>query len=63
MIRNYIKVMIRNMMKHKLYSCITILGLTTGLTFALLIGTFTWTEMQVNQSLKDIDRLYKLETE
>ena len=62
MIRNYIKVMVRNMVKHKLYSCITILGLTTGITFALLIGIFTWTEMQVNQSLIDIDRLYKLET-
>ncbi len=62
MIRNYIKVMVRNMVKHKLYSFITILGLTTGITFALLIGIFTWTEMHVNQSLQDIDRLYKLET-
>ncbi|HTE34744.1 MAG TPA: ABC transporter permease [Chryseolinea sp.] len=49
------------MVKHKLYSSITILGLTTGITFALLIGVFTWTEMQVNQSLKDVDLLYKLE--
>ena len=62
MIRNYLKVLVRNMVKHKLYSFITILGLTTGIAFALLIGIFTWTEMQVNQSLKDVDRLYKLET-
>lgn len=62
MIRNYLKVMLRNMVKHKLYSFITILGLTTGIAFALLIGIFTWTEMQVNQSVKEVDRLYKLET-
>ena len=55
-------VMFRNMVKHKLYSFITILGLTAGITFALLIGIFTWTEMQVNQSLVDVNRLYKLET-
>ena len=62
MISNYLKVMIRNMVKHKLYSFITILGLTTGIAFALLIGIFTWTEMQVNQSLVAVERLYKLET-
>ncbi|HKZ36903.1 MAG TPA: ABC transporter permease [Chryseolinea sp.] len=62
MISNYLKIMIRNMVKHKLYSVITILGLTTGIAFALLIGIFTWTEMQVNQSLVAVDRLYKLET-
>src|SRR3990170_7864343 len=62
MISNYLKIMIRNMVKHKLYSVITILGLTTGIAFALLIGIFTWTEMQVNQSLVEVDRLYKLET-
>jgi putative ABC transport system permease protein len=62
MIKNYLMVMIRNMVKHKLYSFITILGLTSGIAFALLIGIFTWTEMQVNQSLADVERLYKLET-
>ncbi len=35
-----------------------VLGLTTGITFALVIGVFVWSEMQVNQQLKDVDRLY-----
>lgn len=62
MFSNHIKVMFRNMARHKLYSFITILGLTAGIAFALVIGVFTWTEMQVNRDLVDVDRLYKLET-
>src|SRR5260221_3455612 len=54
--------MMRNMIKQKFYSSITILGLTVGITFALLIGIFIWGEMQVNTDIKDIDRLYLLET-
>lgn len=62
MLKNYIKVLVRNIARHKLYSVITILGLTAGISFALVVGIFTWTEMQVNQDLVDVDRLYKLET-
>src|SRR5690606_37104306 len=62
MLKNYIKVLFRNIARHKLYSIITILGLTAGISFALVVGIFTWTEMQVNHDLVDVDRLYKLET-
>lgn len=62
MIANYLKVLLRNVTRHKLYSFINILGLTTGMTFALVVGVFTWTEMQVNQGLQDVDRLYLIET-
>jgi putative ABC transport system permease protein len=63
MLKSYFKIMIRNMVRQKAYSIITILGLTVGLTFAMLIGVFVWSEMQVNQNLKDVDRLYLVETE
>lgn len=63
MFKSYLKIMIRNMMRQKAYSMITILGLTVGLTFAMLISVFVWSEMQVNQNLKDVDRLYLVETE
>ena len=62
MYRSYFKIMLRNMVKQKFYSAITILGLTVGITFALLIGVFIWGEMQVNKDLKDVDRLYLMET-
>ncbi len=62
MFRSYLKVMIRNMAKQKFHSAITISGLTVGITFAMLIGVFVWGELQVNQDLKDVDRLFLLET-
>lgn len=61
MLFNYLTLMFRNLRKHKLYAGINILGLTAGITFALLIGGFTWSEMQVNQTLKSVDRIYLLE--
>lgn len=60
--RSYFKIMLRNMIKQKFYSAITMLGLTVGITFALLTGIFIWGELQVNTDLKDVDRLYLLET-
>jgi hypothetical protein len=50
------------MLNQKFYSAITILGLTVGITFAMLIGVFIWGEMKVNRNLKDVDRLYLMET-
>ncbi|MEJ1240520.1 ABC transporter permease [Chryseolinea sp. T2] len=61
MLLNYLTLMFRNLRKHKLFASINIIGLTAGITFALLIGGFTWSEMQVNQTLKSVDRLYLLE--
>ncbi|HYI78544.1 MAG TPA: ABC transporter permease, partial [Chryseolinea sp.] len=62
MIRNYIRVMYRNITRHKLYATINIVCLTAGMSFALMIGAFTWTELRVNQSLEDIDQLYFVES-
>jgi putative ABC transport system permease protein len=63
MFESYFKVMMRNIGRQKVYSIITILGLTVGLTFAMVIGVFVFSELQVNQSLKDVDRLYLVQTE
>ncbi len=62
MFRSYLKVMSRNIARQKFHSAINILGLTVGITFAMLIGVFVWGELQVNQDLKDVDRLFLLET-
>ena len=39
------------------------IGLTVGITFAILVGVIVWSELQVNQNLKDVDRLFLLEVE
>lgn len=63
MLNSYVKIMIRNLIRQKTYAGITLLGLTVGITFAMLIGVFVWSELQVNQNLKDVDRLFLVEME
>jgi putative ABC transport system permease protein len=58
MLGNYFKVMWRHLARHKVNAFINVLGLTTGITFALVIGVYVWGEIQVNQQLADVDRLY-----
>ncbi len=62
MLRNYFVILFRSLLRNKLNSVITVSGLTVGLTFALLIGVFIWGEWRVNTDLKDVDRLFLMET-
>jgi hypothetical protein len=62
MFRSYNKIMLRHLMKRKLHSTINVLGLTMGLTFALLMGVYIYEELKVNSGLKDVERLYILES-
>lgn len=62
MLRNYFTIMFRNFARRKFYSSVNVLCLTVGITFALLIGIFIKGELQVNQDLKDVDRLYLLQS-
>ncbi len=63
MIRNYFKIAWRNLKKHRFYSGINILGLFSGLTFALLIGAYVWGELQVNKNLKNANQQFILMSE
>lgn len=62
MLRNYFTIMFRNFARRKFYSSVNVLCLTVGIAFALLIGAFIKGELQVNQDLKDVDRLYLLQS-
>lgn len=53
MIRNYFKIAWRNLLKHRFYSGINILGLFSGFTFALLIAAYVWSQWQVNRNLQN----------
>lgn len=60
MIKSYIKVMLRNLKKQKAFAAIHTFGLTAGMSFALLIGIFSWSALQVNQNLADVEQLFIL---
>jgi putative ABC transport system permease protein len=45
MIKSYILIAWRNVQKSKIYSAINIIGLSTGMAVALLIGLWIWDEV------------------
>lgn len=62
MLKNYIKIAWRNLSKRKFYSSITIFGLSVGITFALLIGSYVWGELNVNSNLKNVENQYMIQS-
>ncbi len=62
MLKNYFKIAWRNIFKSRFYSSVNIIGLSTGIAFALLIGAYVWCELQVNTKLKNADRQYILQS-
>ena len=57
MFRNYLKVAVRSLFRHKLTAFINIAGLATGMAVALLIGLWIWDELTFNRYHKNYDRL------
>jgi putative ABC transport system permease protein len=53
MIKNYLKVAFRNLLKSKVYSFINILGLSIGMAVALLIALWIWDELSFNHYHKN----------
>lgn len=60
MIKNNFKIAWRNLRKNRLYTAIHILGLSAGISFALLITAYVWQEFQVNKNLKNTEQQYLL---
>ena len=60
MIKNYLTVAIRNLMRHKLYTSINVLGLAIGLACGILILLYIQQEFAVNRSHTLGDRIYKV---
>ncbi|MBC8153037.1 MAG: ABC transporter permease [Bacteroidetes bacterium] len=60
MIRNYLTVAFRNLVKNRVYSFINIVGLASGMAVAMLIGLWIYDELSFNRQFKHHDRLAKL---
>ncbi len=63
MIKNYLKIGWRSLMRQRLFSVINIFGLGIGLCAAYLITIFTWDEYVMNSWVKNVDRHYFLESD
>ena len=60
MLRNYIKVAVRNLQKHRLYSMINISGLTVGMTCLILITLYIQYEFSYEQHFTNAERIFNI---
>jgi putative ABC transport system permease protein len=61
MIRNYLKVALRNILRHKAFSFINIVGLAVGMACCLLILLFVRDELSFDRYHSNADRIFRLE--
>ncbi|MEP6684115.1 MAG: ABC transporter permease [Parafilimonas sp.] len=62
MLKNYIKIAWRNIVKHRFHTLVNIGGLAVGIAFAFLICAYVWNAFQVNSSLKNENNQYIIQT-
>lgn len=62
MFGNYVKTLIRVVLRSRLHSAITVLGLTLGLTISLFITMFVWFETHYEVDFENADRTYRIES-
>ncbi|NUM79306.1 ABC transporter permease [bacterium] len=60
MLQNYLKIAIRNLLKHKTYSAINILGLAVGMASCLIILLFVQYELSYDRYHAHADRIYRV---
>lgn len=63
MLRNYLKILLRNFIRNKTFSVINILGLSVGLTCVLLIGLYVVDEFSFDRHHEKLDRIFMVITE
>ena len=61
MFKNYLKILMRNMRKHKDYSLINLFGLTLGMATCILILLYVRYEFSWNKSYLNSDRIYRIQ--
>src|SRR5471030_1649225 len=57
MIKNYLKIAWRNLIKNKASSMINIGGLAVGMAVAILIGLWIWDEISFNKNFSNYDKI------
>src|SRR6187399_1430571 len=60
MLKNYLIVAIRNILRYKAVSFINIASLTIGITGCLVIGLFVWDENEYDKNIPGGENVYRL---
>ncbi len=61
MIKNYLKIAWRNLVKNQIASLINIGGLAVGMAVAVLIGLWVWDELSFDKGYKNADRIARVD--
>ncbi|MCE7065632.1 ABC transporter permease [Dyadobacter sp. CY326] len=63
MFKNYLKIALRNLWKHKVFSFINVMGLTVGMSACFLISLYVNFELSYDAFNTKADRIYRLVTD
>ena len=63
MLKNYIIIAVRNLLKHKAFSFINIAGLSIGISCCLLLALYVQDEMSYDKYHNKVDDVYRIITE
>ncbi|WP_057939783.1 ABC transporter permease [Algoriphagus resistens] len=63
MLKNYFKIALRNLKKHKFYTFINILGLSVGVAVCMIISLFVINELSYDKHFKDAERIYRIHSD
>lgn len=60
MLKNYITIAFRHLVRHKLFSVITVCCLAIGITFSMIIGMYVLNQEKVNSTIRDVGNQYMI---
>ena len=60
MLKNYLKIALRNLRKHKVYSFINIMGLAIGIACCLLILLYVQDELSYDRFHRRAENIYRI---
>ncbi|QEC74459.1 ABC transporter permease [Mucilaginibacter ginsenosidivorax] len=60
MIKNYLKIALRNFWRHKFFTFINVIGLSIGISSALVIYLIVHFDFTFDQSVRDSERIYRV---
>lgn len=63
MIKTYLKIALRNIMRYKVFSFINVIGLTIGLSASFIIGLMVYYDYTFDSFHEDGDRIYRVVTD
>jgi putative ABC transport system permease protein len=63
MIRNYVKIALRNILRNKVYSLINILGLSSGVACCLLLSLYVREELSYDRHHTRLSDLYRIDSD